>query len=129
MDKFASFRSMFPRDLMKPHWAAQKKDHNPEKPKKFDPSKMCSARFVKENLADKSEILAGSHFSKTWTLRNDGNVSWPAGTTLRQTSGDDFGLDPHFVITHPVRPSDDVEVTLDLWAPSQEGRYTAFFRL
>lgn len=80
-------------------------------------------------MADKSEVQTSKAFTKTWTLRNDGNTSWPAGTTLRQTSGDNLGPNPHFVITHVVRPSDDVEVSCDFVAPEKEGRYTTFFRL
>jgi len=49
-----------------------------------------SARFVKESFPDKHEILCNDDFCKSWWMRNDGETSWPAGTQLVQTSGDDI---------------------------------------
>lgn len=87
-----------------------------------------SARFVKENPHDKYEIVSGAAFFKTWWMRNDGEVAWPAGTKLVQTSGDNIGA-AIFECYNPIAPGDTVEMKVNCKAPEKEGRYTAFFRL
>jgi len=46
----------------------------PEKTPKY------SARFVKESFGDKFRVAPGQAFTKTWTMRNDGETAWPIKT-------------------------------------------------
>jgi len=87
-----------------------------------------SARFVKENPLDKHEIIAGVKFTKTWWMRNDGEVAWPAGTKLVQTSGDNIDAEI-FECAGPIAAGATAEITVGCKAPVKEGRYTSFFRL
>jgi len=61
-------------------------------------------------------------------MRNDGETSWPAGTQLVQTSGDDIKAK---IVTIPkeVPAGTTFEFSVPCKAPEKEGRYTAFFRL
>ena len=87
-----------------------------------------SARFVKENPHDKYEVVSGASFSKTWWMRNDGEVAWPTGTQLVQTSGDNISA-AIYTCHNPIGAGETVEMTVACKAPEKEGRYTAFFRL
>ncbi len=87
-----------------------------------------SARFVKESFPDKHEIVCGDIFSKSWWMRNDGDGTWPTGTQLIQTSGDD--MKAQVVTLHRAVPvGETYEFTVKCKAPMNEGRYTSFFRM
>jgi putative lipoic acid-binding regulatory protein len=79
-------------------------------------------------MKDQTQIEAGSHFSKTWTFRNDGQTAWPMGTKLVQSCGDDLKADVISVLEE-VQPNSEIDFTVQFTAPSSEGKYTSFFRL
>ena len=87
-----------------------------------------SARFVKESFPDKHEIICGDIFCKSWWMRNDGETSWPAGTQLLQTSGDDISAQV-VTLRNEVPAGATFEISVQAKAPEQEGRYVAFFRV
>ena len=87
------------------------------------------ARFVRDlTMPDSSIVQADGAFRKSWLVRNDGEVAWPADTRLSFASGDDMkaSFEP---IDGPVLPGHEVPVTVSLTAPTQEGRYVSYFRL
>ena len=87
-----------------------------------------SARFVKESFPDKQEVLCSEMFCKSWWMRNDGETSWPAGTQFLQTSGDNMEA-KIVTLKNEVAAGATFEISVQFKAPSQEGRYTSFFRL
>lgn len=61
------------------------------------------AVFVRDHVTD-GTILPPNHiFEQTWVLRNEGQVSWPAGCTVKFVSGDYMG---HVDSTHPAGVSE-----------------------
>lgn len=66
-------------------------------------------------------------FTKTWTFRNGGDQEWPDDTLFIQTNGDDFNASP-LKIEGPVKPNQEIDVTLTMYAPQAPGNYIAFFR-
>jgi next-to-BRCA1 protein 1 len=99
------------------------------------PSKL-KARFVNDvTMPDGSEIAPCSTFYKTWRVRNDGESDWPDGCHL-VSAGGDFLLDPkqgnNFVLRQPVPVTlagSEIELTVELCAPSTTGRHVGYFRL
>lgn len=85
------------------------------------------ARFVKESFGDRFSVPAGQPFSKVWTFRNGGEAYWPEDTLFIQTNGDDFKASP-FKVDIPVKPSQEIDVKIDMQAPLIPGNYIAFFR-
>lgn len=91
------------------------------------------ARHVKDiTIADGTELAAGTPFSKTWRIRNEGE-EWPAGCRLLWISrlGDRLNA-PESVpvpVEGPVPSQQEIEISVDLVAPVEPGRYTCFFRL
>jgi hypothetical protein len=85
------------------------------------------ARFVKESFGDRFPVFAGHRFTKTWTFRNGGDATWPEDTLFIQTNGDDFNASP-FNVKGPVKPGQEVDISIEMSAPKQAGNYIAFFR-
>mmetsp|Transcript_17125 Transcript_17125/g.17009 ORF Transcript_17125/g.17009 Transcript_17125/m.17009 type:complete len:417 (-) Transcript_17125:38-1288(-) len=85
---------------------------------------LCS--FVKNITGtDSDEVIAGSNYSKTWRLRNDGKNSWPIGCTLVCIKGDAIeGATP----LPPLKSGEEANITVTFTAPTEEGRYTSFWR-
>ena len=89
-----------------------------------------SALFVKDSVAD-GTILGSNHvFEQTWILKNDGNVTWPAGCSVKFVGGDYMG---HVDSSRPAGMSELVsasETTICYapLAPGQEFAFTALLR-
>lgn len=99
-------------------------------------TKKLMARFVKDvTMPDGSEIAPCSTFFKTWRVRNDGEVDWPEGCHLVSAGGDrmvdpKLGDDYNFRQEVPVVVAgSEVDLTVELWAPSATGRHVSYFRL
>eukprot|EP00603_Paraphysomonas_imperforata_P003036 CAMPEP_0114412608 /NCGR_PEP_ID=MMETSP0103-20121206/417_1 /TAXON_ID=37642 ORGANISM="Paraphysomonas imperforata, Strain PA2" /NCGR_SAMPLE_ID=MMETSP0103 /ASSEMBLY_ACC=CAM_ASM_000201 /LENGTH=827 /DNA_ID=CAMNT_0001580637 /DNA_START=46 /DNA_END=2529 /DNA_ORIENTATION=- len=95
---------------------------------------MC--RFVRDvTMPDGSEVAPYSTFFKTWRVRNDGTRDWPEGCHLVSAGGDrmcDTKLGDDYVIRQPVPATvagEEVEITVELCAPSATGRHVGYFRL
>lgn len=73
-------------------------------------------------------MTAGQNFTKTWTFRNDGKDEWPEDTLFIQTNGDEIGAASQ-PIDRVVKPNEEYTWSLQLKAPNQAGRYTAYFRM
>jgi hypothetical protein len=86
-------------------------------------------------MPDGSEIAPYSSFLKTWRVRNDGKGDWPEGCHLVSAGGDrlvDPKLGEDFVIRQPVPvvvSGEEVDVTVELCAPTSTGRHVGYFRL
>lgn len=87
-----------------------------------------SARFIKENYPEKSQIEQNAVFCKSWWVRNDGEVEWPAGTKLLQTSGDDISATV-VELKQPVPAGETFEFCVMCKAPAKLGQYNSHFRL
>jgi len=87
-----------------------------------------SGKFVKENFSEHFTVEQGAKFKKSWTFRNDGQMSWPKDTRLLLANGADFGMKEQ-EITQEVKPGMHIDVTVEFTAPQNIGRQTAFFRL
>ncbi|KAM9960329.1 hypothetical protein ACTFIW_009463 [Dictyostelium discoideum] len=91
--------------------------------------KAYAARYLSDiSIKDGSVVPKGSSFTKTWRLRNDGKTSWPENTTLSFLTGDRFQYQTDIFV--PVcQPGQDIDISVDLVAPTKTGRYTGYWRL
>jgi hypothetical protein len=64
---------------------------------------------------------------KEWTFRNVGESEWPLDTLFIQTNGDNLEAVPKS-IPSPVKPGDEVTISMEMVAPELPGKYCAFFR-
>ena len=93
------------------------------------------AKFIKfETDANLSGLAAGSEFSATWRLRNNGQVAWNSDFKVLPIESDlpddPEGFALNEVTTTPVRPGQEVKITLKLTAPrAQVDPYRVVWRL
>lgn len=90
--------------------------------------KLLKARFVRESIGDKYEVVSGSKFVKQWVFKNDGETTWPPNVAFVQSSGDPMKGNPVFAHVN-VLPDSEHTWEVEMTAPQGLGRYTAFFRL
>lgn len=88
-----------------------------------------SALLTGETVPDGTSIPAGSAFLKRWTLRNTGSCTWRADQRLVFSSGDHMGGPASVKLNEAVKPGGQVNVTVDLKAPSKDGTYTGNWRM
>jgi len=87
------------------------------------------ARFVKDiTVEDGTVFLPSSHFVKTWRLRNEGAVAWPEQLVLAFVGGDQLGVVDSVVVS-PLPPGEEIDISVEMIAPSAPGRYSTFWRL
>lgn len=94
------------------------------------PTPTCrdGALFVEDvNYPDNTQLEAGETFTKTWKFQNTGNCDW-TGYTIAFVSGDRMDAPE----TAPVPETEkglDVEISVELTAPTADGAYTSTFEL
>jgi len=95
-------------------------------------SKQLGARFVRDvSIFDGTQVAPGTSFTKIWRLKNSGEVPWPAGTRILFVGGDQMSADMSVPITHDgdVKSGDEVDVAVEMIAPTELGRYLGNWRL
>jgi len=93
----------------------------------------CVARFVKHvTVEDGSEFCPSASFVKTWRFRNEGTTPWPEKSALICVGkkADQIGAQSKSVaLDRSVLPGEEVDVSVNMVAPSAAGAYTGFWRL
>lgn len=89
--------------------------------------------FIGETVPDGTNLQPGQAFQKTWTLKNGGKRAWVEGFSLARVSsnpaGEDLGSPDVIPLAQEVRREENVQISIDLVAPEQDGRYTVYFQL
>ena len=78
-------------------------------------------------IADGTSVAYGAKFTKTWQFRNTGECPWH-GYTIAFVSGDRMGA-PDFAPVDDTVAKSNVNVSVDLVAPTTDGIYTGVFEL
>jgi hypothetical protein len=88
------------------------------------------AQFVMDiTVPDKTTFPANAGFTKVWRLRNIGSCTWSSGYTLVFTGGDRMSAYNAYPLPHAVAPGQNVDLAVNLTAPSTPGRYKSFWML
>jgi next-to-BRCA1 protein 1 len=88
------------------------------------------AHFVHDTVADGSAAAPNTVFEQTWYLRNGGNMTWPAGCTVKFTGGDNMcAVDPqHPASVHELASAGESTTCYTEVAPGQEAGFTVLLR-
>lgn len=89
-----------------------------------------NAVFVRDTVAD-GTIFGPDHvFEQTWVLRNEGNVAWPAGCSVRYVGGDYMGHvdSAHPAATRDLEESSESTICYSPVAPGEEFSFTVLLR-
>jgi len=87
------------------------------------------ARFVDDiTIPDGTNLQGGQKFIKTWRLRNEGSNKWPEETKLSFVGGDQLSL-VDSVVVPSIAPGGEVDISVEMVAPTRAGRFVGFWRL
>jgi hypothetical protein len=89
------------------------------------------AEFVSDvNYPDKTNVLPGTSFTKTWRLQNTGSCTWTSGYSVVYVQGDRMSA-PDFnpVTSGSVVSGAQVDASMPLVAPGVPGTYRGDFML
>ncbi|KAJ5613500.1 Zinc finger ZZ-type [Penicillium herquei] len=102
------------------------------------------AYFLRDTIADGTQLSPDTPFRQTWTLYNPGPNSWPVGSDVRFVGGDTmFNVDsehPSSVqsihsamesnkLAEAVKPGNTANFTVSLRTPHREGTAISYWRL
>ncbi|KJR84588.1 ZZ type Zinc finger containing protein [Sporothrix schenckii 1099-18] len=102
------------------------------------------AGFKAETVSDGTSFAPNQTFEQTWTMRNTGSVSWPAGCRVTFVGGDYMGhVDPNSpagiqelvsssestICYKSLAPGEEASFTILLRSPSRLGRIISYWRL
>jgi hypothetical protein len=87
------------------------------------------ARYVADvTVPDNTQFDNGEAFVKTWRVRNAGTCAWPEDTALAFADGSQMGA-PDSVAVGAVEPGAETEISVDMEAPADAGRYSGVWRM
>jgi len=87
------------------------------------------AAFVADvTIPDGTVMEPGQKFVKTWKVKNIGGVDWGKGTTLVFAIGTQMGGASPVAVAN-VKPGDAADISVNLVAPSNTGKYTGEWAL
>ena len=88
------------------------------------------AVFVSDvTIPDGSVIASGAAFRKTWKLQNGGTTTWTTAYTFEFISGEQMGSITSVALTQSVSPGQQVEVSVDMVAPTASGKYQSYWKM
>lgn len=80
-------------------------------------------------IPDDTKMGPGTHFSKTWRLKNVGSCTWTRLYALTFFSGNSLSAQYTHYLLQPVEPGETVDLTVDMIAPEQVGVYQSNWML
>jgi outer membrane biosynthesis protein TonB len=87
------------------------------------------ARFVTDvSVEDGIYLNPGQSFVKIWKMRNEGSAAWSEGTRLLFVGGDKIAS-VEAVPVPPIEPGAEIDIAVDMTAPTKPGRYVSYWRL
>jgi DNA-binding CsgD family transcriptional regulator len=92
------------------------------------------AQFISETYPDWTNTPAGTSFTKTWTFRNAGTITWTTGYFLKLTTasyplGQTLNVPDKISLTKSVKPGETVDVSVNLQAPATDGMYSFHWQM
>jgi methionine-rich copper-binding protein CopC len=88
-----------------------------------------NAAYVSDvTIPDNTVEAPGASFVKTWELQNNGTCTWDTSFKLAFAGGDQMG-GTATAMTASVAPSQQVQVSVTLTAPTTAGTYTGYWRM
>ena len=94
------------------------------------PTPCDSAGFISDvSIPDGTVMPAGTQFTKTWRLRNNGTCTWSADYDVVFVSGDAMSAPASQKLGVSVSPGASVDISVVMKAPAQGGEYRGNWQL
>jgi hypothetical protein len=84
---------------------------------------------VSETIKDGTVVDPGETFTKSWTLRNDGDCDWNEDYVFEFEEGNRMGGESSIKVNTVIEPNETVTFQVNLKAPDEPGDYTGVWRL
>jgi len=96
-----------------------------------EPTQVCdAAQFISDvTIPDGTVLNLGQTFTKTWRLKNIGICPWNSSYTIVFDVGDQMGGPLSIPLPVSVAPGQEVDLSVDLQAPGEAGKYRSYWRL
>lgn len=86
--------------------------------------------FVSDvTVSDGEEIAAGTAFTKTWAVKNDGTCDWSTAYQIIYSSGDQMGGASASTLPVAIAVGASGNISVELTAPATAGTYTGYWAL
>lgn len=87
------------------------------------------ANYISDlTLPDGTVVSPGQVLVKTWRMRNIGTTTWDSGYEMAFTGGERMGA-PNAVNVSQTAPGQEVDISVNLTAPTGNGEHTGYWRL
>jgi len=87
-------------------------------------------RYVSDvTIPDGTTFTPNARFTKTWRVKNSGTTTWSTGYQLAFLSGDRMGSPAAVNLSRAVGPGEQVDLSVQLYAPARPGTYQGAFQL
>jgi hypothetical protein len=95
------------------------------------PNTRCDAgAFITDvTYPDGSNVGMGVAFTKTWRIKNIGTCTWTTSYALVFSTGEKFGAKNSISMPGNIGPGQTVDISVQLTAPNQGGRYKGYWML
>jgi hypothetical protein len=80
-------------------------------------------------IPDGTVLAPGATFRKTWKVQNAGTTTWTTAYTFVFISGDPMGTVTSVPLSQLVSPGQQVEISVDMVAPTTNGTYKGFWKM
>lgn len=88
-----------------------------------------AAQFIADvTVPDGTRFEPGTAFKKTWRLKNIGTCTWTTSYSLVFDSGEKMGAPSSIAFPSNVAPGQTVDLTVDMTAPANAGRYIGYWK-
>lgn len=87
------------------------------------------ASFISETIPDNTVFLPGETFTKTWTIKNNGDCTWDENYDVVFVKGDAMSAPAAQALEDEVEPGQAVLISVNLQAPAEIGTYRGDFKL
>jgi len=97
----------------------------------LQPVTLCdAASFVSDvTYPDGANVSLGGTFTKTWRIKNVGTCTWSTAYSIVFVSGERFGAPNAVSMPGSVAPGQTIDISINLTAPSNGGRYRGDWKL
>lgn len=85
--------------------------------------------FVSETIPDGTVVETGQYFTKSWSIRNDGNCTWNKEYKLIYWSGEILGGAAEYNFFEEIAPGETMTLPIQLLAPSETGVYEGAWKM
>ena len=93
-------------------------------------SRCDAAEFVSDvTYPDGANVSLGGTFTKTWRVQNVGTCTWSTAYALVFVSGERFGAPTAVSLPGSVAPGQTIDLSINLTAPNNNGRYRGDWKL